>query len=96
MEVHPGWHKFQIGDELGHTVLNWLLVQNKTFCAGGISNLPRRWKKCVRVKREYLEKKCEFADPRTYVPFCKNKGHVNLESPAYRTNCTHRNSGRLY
>jgi hypothetical protein len=56
MKVHLGGTNFQNDDELKHGVLNWLCSQDKTFYAAGISNLPGRWKKCVAVKGEYLEK----------------------------------------
>jgi hypothetical protein len=56
MKVHPG-QKFQADNELKCSVLNWLHGEDKTFYDAGISNLPGQWKKCVRVKGEYLEKK---------------------------------------
>jgi hypothetical protein len=43
MKVNVG-QKFQTDDEVKRDILNWLRCQDKTFHAGGISNLPGRWK----------------------------------------------------
>jgi hypothetical protein len=40
MKVHLGGHKFETDDKLRCGALNWLLSQDKTFYAAGISNLP--------------------------------------------------------
>jgi hypothetical protein len=56
MKVHPGGEKYQTDDGLRCGVLNWLPNQDTAFYAAGISDLPGRWRKCVSVKGEYLEK----------------------------------------
>jgi hypothetical protein len=49
-------HQFQTDDEPKRDVLNWQRSQDETFRAARISNLPRRWKKCLIVKGRYLQK----------------------------------------
>jgi hypothetical protein len=56
MKVHLGGQKFQTEDEFKCGVLNLLCSQSKIFYVPGISNLEGRWKRCVSVKGEYLEK----------------------------------------
>jgi hypothetical protein len=60
MKMHLGGQKFQTGDELKNSVLNWLHSQDKIFYAAGISNLPWQWTKCGSAKGEYLGKEEVF------------------------------------
>jgi hypothetical protein len=56
VKVYLGGQKFKTDDDLKCDIVNWLCSQDKTVYAAGISSLPGRWKKCVNVKGEYLEK----------------------------------------
>jgi hypothetical protein len=50
MKVHLGGYIFQNDDESTSSILNWLCIQNKSFCAAGTRNLPGWGKqKCVSV-----------------------------------------------
>jgi hypothetical protein len=42
-----GGQKFQTDYKHERSVLNWLRSRNKDFHAVGVSNLSRRWKKCI-------------------------------------------------
>jgi hypothetical protein len=47
--------------------------QDKTFNAGGISDLPGQLKECVSANAEYLEKVWELGDSGMYILFVKIK-----------------------
>lgn len=49
-------HKFRDNDELITTVQNWIRTQPKNFFENGIRKLPERWRKCIAVEGDYVEK----------------------------------------
>ena len=49
--------KFESDDEVKSVVSDWLRHQSKDFYAEGIGKLVHRWKKCVKLMKDYVEKK---------------------------------------
>ena len=47
---------FSSDEALEKVVKNWLRNQSPEFYKEGISDLRRRWDKCVKVKGDYVEK----------------------------------------
>lgn len=51
-----GGQKFATDDEVEAAVQSWLDNQPKTFFERGIMLLPKRWRKCVELRGDYVEK----------------------------------------
>ena len=49
--------KFESDDEVKSVVSDWLKHQSKDFYAEGIRKLVHKWEKCVKLMRDYVEKK---------------------------------------
>ena len=49
--------KFERDEKVKSVVTDWLRHQSKDFYAEGIQKLMHRWEKCVKLMRDYLEKK---------------------------------------
>ena len=48
---------FESDDEVKSVVSDWMRHQSKDFYAKGIQKLVHRWEKCVKLMRNYVEKK---------------------------------------
>jgi hypothetical protein len=48
--------RFSSDEEVNDAVQNWLNMQQKNFFSDGIKNLVKRWKRCVEVEGDYVEK----------------------------------------
>ena len=48
--------RFSSDQELKEAVQAWLVAQPKTFFAEGIKKLVQRWKKCIEMQGDYVEK----------------------------------------
>lgn len=51
-----GGKKFQTNDAVEDAVRSWMDDQPKHFFESGIKSLPKRWRKCVELRGEYVEK----------------------------------------
>ena len=51
-----GGKKFQSDAEVQSVVQNWMNQQPKSFFENGIKSLPDRWRKCVDIAGDYIEK----------------------------------------
>ena len=52
--------KFESDNEVKSVVSDWLRHESKDFYAEGIQKLVNRWKKCVTLLVDYVEKKLLF------------------------------------
>ena len=48
--------RFTTDQELKEAVHVWLAAQPKTFFSEGIKKLVQRWKKCIEMQEDYVEK----------------------------------------
>ena len=51
-----GGKKFQTDDAVEDAVRSWMDDQPKKFFESGIKALPKRWRKCVELHGDYVEK----------------------------------------
>jgi len=56
LKDHLGGMKFDTDDDVKIAVQNWLHIMPETFFSAGIRALPTRWKKCIEVQGDYVEK----------------------------------------
>lgn len=56
LKDHLGGMKFDTDDDVKNAVQNWLHIMPETFFSAGIRALPTRWKKCIEVQGDYVEK----------------------------------------
>jgi len=42
--------------QLKDTVSQWFKEHDKDLCSSEISSLPTKWRKCIKLKRDYDEK----------------------------------------
>ena len=56
LKDHLGGMKFDTNDDVKNAVQNWLHIMPETFFSAGIRALPTRWKKCIEVQGDYVEK----------------------------------------
>ena len=55
-----GGTKFEREDEVKSVVSDWLRHQSKDFYAGEVRKLVHKWKKCLKLMGDYVEKKLSF------------------------------------
>jgi hypothetical protein len=47
--------QFSNDDDLEDAISQWFEEQDD-FCFSGISSLPTKWRKCIKLRRDYIEK----------------------------------------
>lgn len=56
LKDHLGGTKFDTDEDVRNAVQKWLHTMPETFFSAGIRALPTRWKKCIEVQGDYVEK----------------------------------------